>query len=61
MKKLLHILIFVGLIVSLFLRLIWIEIRSGENLAIQDPFLNADALVQLFARGDLINTFFGSG
>ena len=63
MKKLLHILIFVGLIVSLLLRLIWIEIRSGENLSIQDPFINADALVQLCSSGDFSTSMsnFGEG
>ena len=44
MKKLFHILIYVGLIVSLLLRLIWIEIRSEQGLTIQDPYLTPSYL-----------------
>ena len=58
MKKLFHILIYVGLIVSLLLRLIWIEIRSEQGLTIQDPYLTPSYLSTLCASNSSDNDVF---
>ena len=50
-KKLLHVIIFLGLILSILLRLIWIDVQGGKGLNDRDPALSYSKSVAICALG----------